>query len=272
MEGLHMKRIVSLLMLSLILTFSLSYMLIPTHAALFTDEEIADLGTGVTTDTLDEFITNSQSEMWMSALVDATGTSGGETVTLDGGTILTLRTGVSTEYFKKQVLNQYKSSKVTEDTVALTDGINVTADTSAAMQALSGFIPYVNMLLGIIVTLITLGLAVFTSFDVCYIVFPVFRNKCEQQKMQGSGAMVKQTANGGTKLRWVSDEAQYAVEHQTLEQGGNPLTSYLKNRVLAYVFVAVILFILLTGNISIITNLALKAVAGIMTALQGLSG
>lgn len=266
-----MKRIVSLLMLSLMLTFSLSYMLIPTHADVFTDEEIADLGTGVTTDTLDDFIVNSQSEMWMSALIDASGASGGDTITI-GSNSYTLRAGVSTEYFKRQVLNQYKSSKVTEDTVALTDGINVTADTSAAMQALSGFIPYVNMLLGIIVTLITLGLAVFTSFDVCYIVFPVFRNKCEQQKMQGSGAMVKQTANGGTKLRWVSDEAQYAVEHQTLEQGGNPLTSYLKNRVLAYVFVAVILFILLTGNISIITNLALKAVAGIMTALQGLSG
>lgn len=267
-----LSRIASLVMamtICLAMTMTMSF----ADMVEFTDTDIKSIGGEATAEDVNSFLANSVKQPWALVLLstDANeGNSAGDTI-LVGNTTYYVRDGHTASELKNRVISAYKSSKTTQDTYDLTQDIGVTADTSAAMQALSGLIPYVNILLGIMVTLITLGLAIFTAFDVCYISFPVFRNKCEQQKMEGQGAMVKQTANGGTKLRWVSEEAQYAVDHASLEQGSHPLSNYLKNRILAYVFVAIILFILLTGNISIISNLALKAVAGIMDVLQGLS-
>lgn len=172
--------------------------------------------------------------------------------------------------FWRQVNSKMDSEKVRDDTIGITEGLEIEANTGAAMETLEGFVPYVNILLGIVVVLITLGLAVFTSFDVCYIVFPIFRNKCEDAKVSGQGPMVKKSANGGTQLRFVSDEAQYAVNECTIESGKNPLTAYFAKRVWAYIIVSIILFILLTGNITIITNLALKVVSYIMDVISTL--
>lgn len=216
---------------------------------------------------------NIGSAAWLNAYItdDANnGNANGDFIVLSSGTYY-LRPDITPSAFLTRLTNSYKSSKVTEDTVNITDGINIKADTTGATTALSGFVPVINMLLGVITVLITIGLAVFTAFDVCYIVFPVFRNKCEDAKVQGQGMMVQKTANGGTKLRWVSDEAQFSVNHASLEQGSNPLTTYLKHRVLAYIIVSIILFVLLTGNISIITNIALKLVSGLMDVLNGLA-
>ena len=164
----------------------------------------------------------------------------------------------------------YASDKATTKTGQMTSDLGVEADTENAMEALRGFVPVVNIILGILTVLITLLLAVFTAFDVCYITFPVFRNKCEEQKQSGQGPMVKKTSNGGTKLRWVSDEAQYVVEQNSVESGKSPLTAYLGKRIVSYIAVAVILFILLTGNITVITNLALKIVSYIIDIVDSL--
>ena len=182
---------------------------------------------------------------------------------------LTKNTSEST--FVQLVKSNYEGSKATDKVNNITDGLSPEADTQGAVEVLSGFVPVLNLVLGIITTLITLGLAVFTSFDIVYITFPVFREKCENQKMAGSGALVSKTASGESKLRWVSDEAQFAVKNASLEQGQNPLVSYFKNRVVTYIVVAVILFILLTGNIQIITNIVLKLVSGIMNIANTLA-
>lgn len=151
----------------------------------------------------------------------------------------------------------------------ITNGLGAQADFGKASETLSGFVPVINIFLGIVCTLIVTFMTVFTAFDVCYIVFPVFRNQCEEAKATGQGVLAGKSANGGTKLRFVSDEAQYAVKStQTNENGKSALSVYLGKRVFAYIMVAIILFILLTGNISLITRIALKMVAGIMSVLE----
>lgn len=170
-----------------------------------------------------------------------------------------VKSGTNENSFISKCNTSYKGTKVTEDTVAIGDGLGVSANTVAAAQSLSGFVPIVNIILGIVVVGITLALALYTSFDVCYIVFPVFRNRCEEKK------------SNGKKPSFVSDEAVYAVEKCSIADGKNPLTAYLSKRIGSYIFVSIILFMLLTGNITIITNIALKIVSYIMDVLATLA-
>ena len=154
-----------------------------------------------------------------------------------------------------------------------TGDFNLKPDTETASTALEGFKPILSTFLGIVVVLITIGMTIFSAFDIAYIAFPVFRNKCEEAKQTGSGMMAskKQGKNGETKLRFVSDEAQYAVEAaDTIESGKNPFSIYFGKRVISYVLLSIILFILLTGNINLITNIAVRIVSGILELLQGI--
>lgn len=154
-----------------------------------------------------------------------------------------------------------------------TGDFNLTPDTETASTALEGFKPILSTFLGVVVVLITIGMTLFSAFDIAYIAFPVFRNKCEEAKQTGSGMMAskKQGKNGETKLRFVSDEAQYAVEAaDTIESGKNPFSIYFGKRIISYVLLSIILFILLTGNINLITNIAVRIVSGILELLQGI--
>ena len=147
----------------------------------------------------------------------------------------------------------------------ITVGLNIKADTQTASTALSGFVPILSTVLGLMVVLISIGMTVFSAFDLCYIAFPVFRNKCEDMKQSGNRMGTKQGSNGETKLRFVSDDAQYAViAADTTQSGKNPFVIYFSKRLLSYIILAILLFILLTGNITIFTNLALKGVSGIL--------
>lgn len=165
-----------------------------------------------------------------------------------------------------KITNLNSAATATDTVKDLTNNLSVIADTDRAAQSLSGLVPFINIFLGVITFFIILGLAVFTGFDICYIVFPVFRNKMDTMKAEGGhGPMTKTTSDGGTELRFVTDEAQYAVKKaQTSESGQNALWIYLKKRIIAYVVVVIVLFIFLTGNIDIITNLALKIVSGLL--------
>lgn len=165
------------------------------------------------------------------------------------------------------------ADKVADDVNNITGGLSINADTGTATRTLSGFTGVINVLLGIIVILVTLGMGVFTAFDLCYISFPVFRNKCEDAKQSGQGLMAssKKTANGESKLRFVTDDAQYAVTAaDTVQSGKSPYVIYFGKRLLSYVLLSVLIFILLTGNIDIFTRLALKLVSGILDVIQGI--
>lgn len=168
-----------------------------------------------------------------------------------------------------------KGSENVDKVKEATDDFNLEPDTETASKALDGFKPILSTFLGVLVVLITIGMTIFSAFDIAYIAFPVFRNKCEDAKQTGSGIMAskKQGKNGETKLRFVSDEAQYAVEAaDTIESGKNPFSIYFGKRIVSYVLLSIILFILLTGNINLITNIAVRIVSGILELLQGIGG
>lgn len=149
--------------------------------------------------------------------------------------------------------------------------IQVTADTESAWMLVHGFEPILSILVGVVAVLVTMFMTVYTSFDIAYIAFPVFRNKCEEAKVSGNGPLASKKSNGEAKLRFVSDDAQYVVkECATANDGRSPWGMYLKMRMVSFVLVAIVMFILLTGRITLITNIALKAVDGIMGVLNSL--
>ena len=158
----------------------------------------------------------------------------------------------------------------------ITDGMALKADTKQAYGLLSGFTGVIRVLLGIIVVIVSVGMTVYSGFDLCYIAFPVFRNSCEAAKQGHGGGMmgnmaVKQGKNGENQLRFVSDDAQYAVTAaETVATGQNPFIIYFKKRFVSYLVLAVLLFILLTGRITVFTDIALKLTQGIIDAVQGI--
>ena len=184
---------------------------------------------------------------------------------------LYLINGKTREQAEEQMASALKNAATVDDVSNITDGLKIGADTAGATALLSGFAPIISLVVGVIVVLVTMGMTLFTAFDIAYIAFPVFRNKCEEQKMNGTGYNVKKDSNGNVSLRFVTDDAQYAVSEGTIENGKSPWGIYFRKRIMSYVLLAIVLFILLTGNISLITNIALNIVSGIMNVLSGLA-
>ena len=195
------------------------------------------------------------------------------TVTSPDGQAMTYFFDPTNEATMLDRINQSQSNKqVNNEVTNITQNLNISADVDGATTALSGFIPFISLILGIIVFLITVGMTIFSAFDLCYIAFPVFRNKCEDAKASGNRAMTRQSASGESNLRWVSQDAQFAVESTTNgDSGKNPFMVYFGKRVVSYMVLAILLFILLTGNISVFTNIAVNLMSGIIDILGKLS-
>lgn len=169
-----------------------------------------------------------------------------------------------------------KEENVVNDEVAIqrlyntTEGFNMAADVETAGKMLSGFIGVLKTLLGGMVVLASVGMTVYSGMDICYIAFPVVRNKCEDAKANGGMlASSKKTSSGENKLRFVSDDAQYAViAADTTQSGKNPFVIYFQKRLISYIVLAILLFILLTGRVTVFTDIALKLVSGILDMIQ----
>ena len=185
--------------------------------------------------------------------------------------VLYIVRGKTEEGLIEAVQKSVNNAATVDDVSTITDGLNIGADTAGATALLSGFAPIISLVVGVIVVLVTMGMTLFTAFDIAYIAFPVFRNKCEEQKMNGTGYNVKKDSSGNVSLRFVTDDAQYAVSEGTIENGKSPWGIYFRKRIMSYVLLAIVLFILLTGNISMITNIAVNIVSGIMNVLSGLA-
>lgn len=185
--------------------------------------------------------------------------------------VLYIVRGKTEEGLIEAVQKSVNNAATVDDVSNITDGLKIGADTAGATALLSGFAPIISLVVGVIVVLVTMGMTLFTAFDIAYIAFPVFRNKCEEQKMNGTGYNVKKDSSGNVSLRFVTDDAQYAVSEGTIENGKSPWGIYFRKRIMSYVLLAIVLFILLTGNISMITNIALNIVSGIMNVLSGLA-
>lgn len=150
------------------------------------------------------------------------------------------------------------------------DNVHLAPNYNDAANILSPFVPYFNILLGLITTIVVLQMSILTALDLCYIAIPTMRNFMSDKAAEGNQVVAKKDGNGGVKLRFISDEAQYAVEQATNNQGSSPWGTYFKSRILSYIFLAVAMVILLTGNITLITDLIVKLVSGLMSVIQGL--
>jgi hypothetical protein len=158
----------------------------------------------------------------------------------------------------------------------ITSGMNIRADTEQGRKVLTPLVGVINIILGVIVIGIGVMTTVVTGLDIAYIVFPTFRTGVDTSKSAGGGMIgahsQDKNGDGEGKLRLVSDEAVFAVKSaDTIESGKNPLAIYFKKRALGYILLAIVLFVFLTGRITIFTTAALKLVDGILKLIQGAS-
>ena len=96
----------------------------------------------------------------------------------------------------------YDRMKVKQRIEEMGSSVNVEADTGRASVMLSGLQPLISLIVGILAYLVVLGMTFFTAMDICYITMPIFRNRVEEMKQSGNGAMVKYSKDGEAKLRW----------------------------------------------------------------------
>ncbi len=150
-------------------------------------------------------------------------------------------------------------------TQGLLNQANVNPDTGTAMALLSGIMPAINVVLGLMVVVISIGMTVFSALDIIYLAFPAFKLMVDNSIEQG-GKGTRTTKDGTVTSRWVTQDAIMAAQDAE-NTHGSPWGPYFKRRILAYVFLAAILFILLTGNIFSITTLVTNALQGLFNSL-----
>lgn len=144
----------------------------------------------------------------------------------------------------------------------------IEADVAKAQTTLGGVASLIKLFSGIIVYFAILGMTLFTGFDLLYITMPAFREILGEEVAKGNKAVAKQGKDGEMKMRWVTDEAIFCVQNAaTLESGKSPLATYLGKRAFSFIAVMIIIFILLTGNINLIADVALNFISGIINVL-----
>lgn len=141
------------------------------------------------------------------------------------------------------------------------------ADMGAAANMMSPLAGMISLLAGLLATLAILGMTLFTGCDVCYLAIPVLHGKMESKAAEG-GNMSKQRSDGqGSKFRFVTDDAIVAYDNAQKE-GKTPWGEYLKRRAIAFILIAIVIYILLTNNITLIINWALNLTSGIIEQIN----
>lgn len=182
--------------------------------------------------------------------------------------------GVTTTYYYRAdnetaIMNKAKSLKGQAQIDSLDDYYSLEADVEGAAGLVEGLKGPISTFLGILVTFLTVGMTLFTAFDLCYIAFPVFRGKMDDAKANGTRGVTRTNSKGETKLNIITEDAQFAViSAETAQTGQSAYLIYFKKRIISFVILAVLIFILLTGNINIITNIGVKLASGILEAIS----
>lgn len=136
--------------------------------------------------------------------------------------------------------------------------VDVNPDLGSAQKTLDPLIEIVNTIIGILATAILILVGLFTAIDVLYLEVPAFHNSMDQKGMEKG----QTNKSGGVKHKLISEDASQAYQEAT-ESGKNVLIVYLKKRIVAYVAVAIVLYMLLSGNLSLIVEVVLKMLNGV---------
>ena len=175
----------------------------------------------------------------------------------------------------KQLRNLIKqeadAQKAKEAIGGIGDGLGFQPDITGATEMMQGFMKPLSLVVGVITVIAMVAITAFTASDIMYMTIPLMREKSDAAAQSGNNMMGKQSnAGGGMRPRWVTDEAYVAVQEATTS-GKNMFGIYIKKRGAAMIFQALAIYILLTGNITLISNLLINIIGGIMAALSGLA-
>lgn len=168
---------------------------------------------------------------------------------------------------KVSALHKKSAAAVTDQAIDdIFDGLNVKADLAAATLTLGPLTDIVNAFIGVVASIILLLVGLLTAIDVLYLEVPSLHSSMDTKAMD-KGQVNK---SGGVKPKIVSEDASNAYNEAT-QNGKNPLIVYLKKRVVAYIAVAVVLYMLLSGNLALIVKVVLKALNGVFNWVEDYS-
>lgn len=123
-------------------------------------------------------------------------------------------------------------------------------------QAADNITFIVNTVLGVVVWALMIGMVLVTAVDVAYITIPFFRSAVSNSHLHKRG-----------KFRLVSYDAEKALELAELNGECSPLKQYLKLRIKAHIFTAVLLTVVLTGGWTIIRDFITPIIVDIVLAV-----
>lgn len=115
----------------------------------------------------------------------------------------------------------------------------------------------INTVMGILAWIAMVGIGIFTALDICYMIIPTLHATLEELAMNKGTT----TKDGHPKPRFISQDAVNAYK-EGIENGKNILILYLKKRVVAYIAAAIVIYMLMSGRITIVIEAVLRLLSG----------
>lgn len=156
---------------------------------------------------------------------------------------------------------QGSTDQATQAIADITEQLKPHADINQGARTLKPIMKIVNLIIGILASAFCILIGLFTAIDILYLVVPALHNSLDEKAM----AKGQTGKDGGVKPRLVSEDACQAYNEVMNEANGgkNLLLVYLKKRIGAYIAVGIVLYMLLSGNLSLLVNIVLKALNGV---------
>lgn len=200
---------------------------------------------------------------------------GGKTVYMTASNIDSLYSALTSLKDTAKKEDDKKTVAGAKDKVnTMIDNFSPEADIDGAAKALSGLKDVVGVVIGLIIYVLMAAVTFFTSCDLAYITIPWFRGMANSKAQSSSGSGMNYNTSkstGESKVRWITDEAIYAVKTaDTSESGRSAIGIYALKRAWAIAGLAIAVYILLTGNVGFIMNLGLKIAGGVIDVISGL--
>ena len=143
---------------------------------------------------------------------------------------------------------------------------DVSADIQGASLAFSGFKQPLALTIGVVTYFVLIFFGFVTSLDIAFITIPIFRGFCNEKGE--FGGLSGTTSDGTMKMRFISDEAVYAVRNAEVGSGKNALVAYTQKRAYGVIMLGIVITLLLTGNLGIIMKIGVKLASGIISGIQ----
>lgn len=148
----------------------------------------------------------------------------------------------------------------------ISDSVGLGADLEGGGEWLSDEAKeLIQKIMGFVTILALSAVGIFTAVDVMFLVVPPLHTALEE-KAAAQGTTDKA---GNPKPRIVSTDASMAW-HDAAETGKNVLIIYLKKRLVAYIAIAIVAYMLLSGNLTMIISLVLKLIKGALDSISGI--